>query len=347
MNSRDLRIETLRGLACILLVAYHVIGDDVRGLRLPDDAWLRWFSDSLVYLRMPLFTFLSGYVYAMRRPAQAGDFVPFFRGKVRRLLLPLLMVGQVYQYVQRHVGEVNVEHGGSWFRFMFYAYDHFWFLQALFLIFIIIYVLDVSGAGRNRRWLWTATLLAFLVLPHIRFAADPFSINGAFYLLPYFLLGVALRRTPGLDAPASLPRYWLPCAAAALLVCLVWHQASLAGWNVPHLSADALSGQLYSAVSIAFLYAIAWQWKPLVRIGGYSYSIYLFHVFGTAGCRILLTHLNVHEPVVLFACGLASGILLPILLETVLDRWGITRLLFLGKAYVRGGSAHRTGVQHE
>jgi len=38
----NLRLETLRGLACILLVLYHVVGSDpAQGLMLAD-GWLRW-----------------------------------------------------------------------------------------------------------------------------------------------------------------------------------------------------------------------------------------------------------------------------------------------------------------
>jgi len=58
----NLRLETLRGLACILLVLYHVVGSDpAQGLMLAD-GWLRWLNDGLAYLRMPLFTFLSGWI---------------------------------------------------------------------------------------------------------------------------------------------------------------------------------------------------------------------------------------------------------------------------------------------
>ena len=56
----NMRVETLRGLACVLLVLYHVIGiDSSTGMRV-EDGPVRWLNDGLAYLRMPLFTFLSG-----------------------------------------------------------------------------------------------------------------------------------------------------------------------------------------------------------------------------------------------------------------------------------------------
>ena len=66
MHSRQ-RLDTLRGLACLLLVSYHVIGGDREtGLRLPDEHIAARINDFLALVRMPLFSFLSGMVYAWR-----------------------------------------------------------------------------------------------------------------------------------------------------------------------------------------------------------------------------------------------------------------------------------------
>jgi uncharacterized membrane protein YcfT len=85
----NMRIQTLRGLACLLLVLYHVVGDDPGAGLQVQDGMLRWFNDGLAYLRMPLFTFLSGLVCGMR-PFH-GDSRAFLLGKARRLLVPLLV----------------------------------------------------------------------------------------------------------------------------------------------------------------------------------------------------------------------------------------------------------------
>ena len=66
MSTKNLKIDTLRGLASVLLVTYHVIGTGSdSGLRIPDGEPVQLFNDSLMYLRMPLFSFLSGFVYAL------------------------------------------------------------------------------------------------------------------------------------------------------------------------------------------------------------------------------------------------------------------------------------------
>jgi peptidoglycan/LPS O-acetylase OafA/YrhL len=77
-------------------------------------------------------------------------------------------------------------------------------------------------------------------------------------------------------------------------------------------------------------------WRPLARVGTYSYGIYLLHVFGTAGARIGLTRAGIGARGAVFAVALASGIALPILVELAIDQVPALRLLVLGKS-ARGG----------
>ncbi|BCL70165.1 hypothetical protein TUMSATVNIG1_21240 [Vibrio nigripulchritudo] len=72
------------------------------------------------------------------------------------------------------------------------------------------------------------------------------------------------------------------------------------------------------------------QW--LARIGVYSYSIYLFHVFFTAAFRIILTKVGVENTHLLFAVSLLAGIVGPIVAERLLLGTNITRVLCLGKS---------------
>ena len=63
-----LHLDTIRGLACLLLVTYHVVGPDrFTGMRVADGSFYRTvLADGPLLVRMPLFTFLSGFVYAYR-----------------------------------------------------------------------------------------------------------------------------------------------------------------------------------------------------------------------------------------------------------------------------------------
>src|SRR5882762_10279178 len=90
------RIQALRGFSCLLLVAFHVIGSRATsGLHAGDDSLYRHFANLLQHVRMPLFTFLSGFVYAYR-PVLQGRFGTFAQRKFKRLWLPLIGVSTLY-----------------------------------------------------------------------------------------------------------------------------------------------------------------------------------------------------------------------------------------------------------
>ena len=69
----------------------------------------------------------------------------------------------------------------------------------------------------------------------------------------------------------------------------------------------------------------------MVWIGNFSYTIFLFHSFGTSGGRILLKKIGVDNTFLIFLFSLTLGLLLPVVIEKLFDKYNITRLLFLGR----------------
>jgi fucose 4-O-acetylase-like acetyltransferase len=91
---------------------------------------------------MPLFTFLSGYVYAFR--PFTGHTCQFIKSKARRLLLPMLVAGTLFAIIQSLTPGANgvIE---NWALLHIILVAHFWFVEALFLIFIGIAALENSN----------------------------------------------------------------------------------------------------------------------------------------------------------------------------------------------------------
>ena len=93
-------IDELRGFACLLLVSLHVIGHSPEvGMRLEEGSLLRYTADSWAFVRMPLFTFISGLVYALR-PVRREHLPDFYSKKLRRLGIPLLIVAPIFFVLQ-------------------------------------------------------------------------------------------------------------------------------------------------------------------------------------------------------------------------------------------------------
>jgi fucose 4-O-acetylase-like acetyltransferase len=314
---RNLEVDTLRGIACVLLVLFHVVGDTPSvGLRIPEGNWLQVFNEALAYIRMPLFSFISGYVYGFR-PYQ-GNATGFIKGKVRRLLLPLITVGTIFAVVQAVTPGANmaVDH---WWLLHIVPVGHFWFLEALFIVFLAVVVLEhmkalATPAGFALTWALSAALFDHFSPPNY------FAAQGAVYLLPFFLAGLACKRFE-IGGPAARG------AAAAVFIC-----AATTAMLLPQFSEQGNSiAALGLGVCSAFLLLRSgWNSRRLAYVGSYSFPIYLLHVFFTAASRILLKKVGVTDTNVLLASGLTAGLLGPIVSALLIRRHAGLNLWLLG-----------------
>lgn len=329
-KKKSLEIETLRGLACLLLVLYHVIGPLGGGLKIDLGSPFRVIADSMVYVRMPLFTFISGYIYSIYK-IRGNDFPEYVVGKVRRIIVPLFCVGVPFSVLQAVGPGVNKDVGVVDALLSFYIpVNHFWFLQAVFIIFMFVGVLEWRGLLQTATRLYVLLAFAagvFLLPP---FAVDAFGINGAIYLLPFFVMGMIghekvneIRQTLKVIGPLVF----------VLIALVLLYVATLDRELI--VDRRSLVGLLVGCVSCVALLSSNWQARWLIWLGGYSYAIFLFHVLFAAASRFALARLGVDDESVLVLSGVVCGLLGPVLLASLFSRFTVTSLLFLGERATR------------
>lgn len=327
-GQKDQKLEALRGLAILLVVIYHV------------DVWLPGrppgffvgFKYILSFIRMPLFACISGYVYALR-PLVPGAGWKFLGGKIRRLLLPMVCVGVFSYFLKLSPPYVetpqNILH--IW-RLLVFPPHQFWFLQTLFLIFVIITVLE------SLKWLdnlsfWLAAvglmiLAALLAKSGIFKSIDlPFSPRPLIFMLPYFLFGLGVCRFELLRK-----NRWITIVAAALAALgLTLQIFILAGQlKIP----DRRDTLFYLCLSFAYIFLllkIKWKVKGLSILGSFSYSIFLFHFYVIMAMKVILSASSLPlPPAGRYAIVFLSAIGLSILAHLLLKRFTLPRRLFLG-----------------
>lgn len=318
-------LESLRGAACLLLVLYHVVGSDAgSGLRI-GDGWLRTTNDWLAVLRMPLFGLLAGWFYA-ERPAISGQLSHFVSGKAQRLLLPSLSVGSLYLIAQLVAPGVNNRSTGIP---LLSPVAHLWFIQALFLVFVTVALAERIGLLRtlDRMYLTLAAAAAL----YLSGVGTPWlGIGGAIYLLPYVLLGIALQRF------GDIKRLRDP-ACIILLIAAIW---ALAAANELDFSAERRTVAYLAVATCMMLIALAsgLQSRLLIRVGSFSYAIFLFHPFFAAAARVMLEQAGLPYLVLQLPLGLVSAVAGPILVQRLLRSWPPFNTLFLGEGRPRSRS---------
>jgi glucans biosynthesis protein C len=323
------RVQTLRGIACLLLVAFHAIGSSsASGLHVADSSAYRHFTNLFVHIRMPLFTFLSGLVYAYR-PLRPEQVLEFSGKKLRRLGVPLI-VSTTVLYTLHLVTDHRVPPASQAWTIYLFPYWHLWFVQALLLVFVAVIAFESLGAlSTFRQFLLVFALSLVLYSGGLFDGHEILGLNNATYLLPFFLVGLAAHRYRDI--------LLTPRALTVTLVCLLWSQ----GWHsyivltrtlppidpVAHRSAlNLLIGISASLTALQLLPGV----RLMGQIGGSSYPIYLYHpVFVAAALSAVGGGVRL-PTILLFGIAVAVGIIGPMLLEEAAARIPGGRLLLEG-----------------
>jgi fucose 4-O-acetylase-like acetyltransferase len=303
-DRRNIRIDTLRGLACLLLVLYHVVGNNsTSGLQLDRSHGLVLFNEVLSYLRMPLFSMLSGYVYA-RRPFRQ-DAGAFIAGKARRLLIPMLVVGTAFALLQAAVPGSNSQ-VTDWSMLHIVPVAHYWFLESLFVIFMAILALEHIGALATK-----PRFLAVMAGAALMFMTEPFPVYfglaGAAYLFPFVLFGLWCGRFAATANDDQ--RLQLQLGLAAVLVAILY--AVMVGQALP--GNHSLTALVLGCGACLILLRSRFESSALASVGRQSFAIFLFHAVASAASRIALTKAGLISIYVLVPAGMLAGIALPVM----------------------------------
>ena len=95
-TNKNSHIETLRGIAILLVVIGHVIGSTPEGgMRIDFPSPWRYLYLWIDYIQMPLFTAIAGWVYALK-PVKAGSSGTFMKRKAYRLLVPMAVAAALF-----------------------------------------------------------------------------------------------------------------------------------------------------------------------------------------------------------------------------------------------------------
>lgn len=318
-TSKDQSIETLRGIALVLLVAFHAVEDSYPLI-------YEYFIYSFNYVRMPLFTIISGFIYALRPVTQGSEWV-FFVGKVRRIIVPLIVVETLY-FTMSNAFRGQWSAFSKMWEIYFFIYEHFWFLQAIFFIFLTYLIIDRSKLIETvEKWFicMVLSVLISLFLPKSNFLG----FTGYLYLLPYFTLGYGFNRFGNqlFTKPIIL------IILIAFVINTVIHQLIWFGYiDIFHdkISVISICGGITSTF---LLFRYRFTIPSLAILGSYSYTVYLFHGFGISLMGKINNIIGVHHFSYFmdFSLQLCAGIAGGILVHNLAGKYSISRRLFLGK----------------
>ncbi|WP_299832307.1 acyltransferase [uncultured Roseobacter sp.] len=324
-------IETLRGAACFGLVMYHVVGPHPQaGMELPSGHYLFLSMLLFVDFRMPLFSFISGYIFR----AHVGSIAQFSNAvarKFRRLMVPMISVGTVYWLVHLSMGR-SVP---PYVELFYLPYTYLWFLPATFLIMTLFYGFNLISGNRALLIAGAVIVLAggFWVA-RVIWTPNLFASLNALYIAPYFMCGYLWANQARMQALVDRA-YLVKRVRRGLCVLLVGlllvKLASILNVFEPSFHQQRLLRLFIGLSGCSLLLLVRPEISFLARIGQHSYAIFLFHVFFTGGFLEVVHRFWPTAPdLPVFAAGVAVGLTGPILTSALILRLPIAPLLFLG-----------------
>ncbi|MGO1665278.1 MAG: acyltransferase family protein, partial [Micrococcaceae bacterium] len=227
-DGRNIPVDTLRGVACLFLVTFHVIGHTATaGIQVADDSALRYYTDSVDYLRMPLFTLLSGLVYAWRPLGDVHGYGTFMAKKARRLLVPYIVFVPAIGITQTVLDSTNTSREFEPLTWLLYSLSPYWFLLTTFWIFAVVALLDSLGLLSSRvnfavLFLASVAVVLFTTTESFRVL----QLGQALTLAPFFLAGVGMVRFSLFPSRTGVK----VALTAVLLAVIVAVQLSLNGF---------------------------------------------------------------------------------------------------------------------
>lgn len=317
---RNILVDKLKGYACFLVLFGHVImGIRLAGLNIPS-----FFEGVELFLwsfHVALFLFLSGVVYKETGEWKGkGTKSAFITHKLVNLGVPYVAFSAIYIAVNAFVGDANTNSSiTDILRIWKTPIAQYWFLYALFFLFVIWTVL--SGHLKN----WQITVIVLLVgyvLPILGVGFGSFDI--VFYSALAFGVGtfIDFKRIVILPTWIKVVIILLHIATSVTLIIL----GTIEDLFFKELM--ILFGIYSSILFVSLLQQIKCISRFLLFINKYSLQIYLLHTIFTAGIRIILIRLNVTEWWIHVIMGTVCGLLFSVLASVVAEKLKLLNFFF-------------------
>ncbi len=274
LKIRDYNADALRGLAIVLVIILHVSASE-RYLDIKNT--LDLINYFFTNIRIPLFTIISGYFFAYLH-LERKKLKDITIAKIKRAVLPMYLVLTleiIYLMIFKSNNEYQIS---ELYKYYIYSYDHYWFVQAIFAIFIFhtFTIKTLCKNHKSRIILFIASCVLYIFGDNIGIDTNFFSLGGAIYLYPYFLAGSFVPYLKTKYEQKTIRRNLLFLSICLLLLQLFSYKTPFS----TYFDKRTILGLGIGLAFCCYLLNLNLKNKILSKIGAYSFSIYILQSFG-------------------------------------------------------------------
>lgn len=321
-------VDYAKGIGIILVVYGHVARGVFNAGMMSDEHLFR-LVDSIIYsFHMPLFFFLAGlfFVRSITTRGEGGLII----NKVDTIIYPYM----VWSFIQGSIGYIlsGVTNFSTStedvYSLLWKPHDQFWFLYALFLIFVT-YTL-IYRFIPNVIMLFIVSVLLYIFKDYLYSSWG--IMNAIFKFGVYFCGGIVFAKYMTINIKIR-PMLLIGSVVLFVLAQFVYHcylKSSYVNYDSFMLLMLAVASIFFVVIVSMFL---AQKGANLIRvIGTYTLQIYLVHILFGSGFRIVMQKaLGIESSALHLICGTLVGIFVSILFVRMTKNLGLNFLFSIPK----------------
>lgn len=320
MARREYWIDHTKLFACSLVVLGHLL----QGLYKAKIKWNEFLylniNSFICLIHMPIFMFLSGYLYAQyTKISSKQDYAKFIKKKTISLMVPYfcfyvltIVISMLFS------SSVNSKKGLNELLGIFYhPISPYWYLYTLLFIFILIPIIEKIFKNKKKLLF---LLMLFLHIYNIFLPSNVYIINSLSFYLIFFFIGTMV----DIDKLKKYSKFSLFNLMFFILTSSIVCYLKII--NKFFIITGILT--LLSSISGIFVFSYIFiklekklkTYKIITFLSKYTFPIFLMHTIFSAGTRIFLLKIGISNFYIHFSLGLLSGILCPILIMQTIGK---------------------------
>lgn len=283
-KQRQSNFELLRIVAMLLVMVVHA---DFFSLSHPDaafiashpaGAYMRYLVEAMALVCVNVFVLVSGYFGIRPNARRVANFL---------FMVLFYQIGIVLAYVGYHrlTGTPMAESADELLE-MCRPLVSYWFVAAYLILMCLAPILNRFIANSTPRQLWTFALCYWILELYFGYYTDTFSAGyGALAFINLYVIGAAVKKTPGLPLKSALAAgtaYLGICALTALIMLAI-----VGGIDQPQVTTQAvtlfidytgINVMLASVALFLFFKHLKINSKAVNFVAGSAFAIYLLHM---------------------------------------------------------------------
>lgn len=312
VKTREKWVDDIKVIACILVVLGHFFQSMTKANILPENDLYKWFNTTIYYFHVPLFFICSGYLYQKySKVTSVGNWYRNIVKKVLALDVPYATFTTATWVLKKvFSSSVNDQIGGLRETLFLHPTAPYWYLYALFFIFLITPTFNSVKAA-------AVGLVVALAAKGLILTGGGYGVYAVSTVLSneiWFVLGMSICvfnvQLKGRRIQGTI------CGALFVILSVVVYRAKISGGVIPFAMG------LLACVAVILMVAGAERrfGRGMDILAKYTMPIFLMHTLFAAPMRSVLLKLGIGSSVIHVVLGLGISFLGPIIAAWIMKK---------------------------